>query len=74
VLTEADIEAIKSVVAATPNIDHRILSIAMISRSEVEVTTGELPDPEAGSGNSIVVQKKDGQWFARIETIGEWIA
>lgn len=73
-LPEAEITAIKRVVEATPGIDHRLLYIAVVTPTKVEVTTGVAHDPEAGEGNRVTLERAEGQWRVDMKNILSWIS
>lgn len=66
-----DVADIVEIITNTGEADP-ILSIRVISRSDVEVTTGIVRGPLDGGGNIYRVKKKNGQWT--LDGKGSWIS
>lgn len=73
-LTKADRDAIRAVIAATPDIDHYNVRLSLLASGAVKVWTGTCAGPECGSGNILLVERRDGEWRVVKESITCWIA
>jgi hypothetical protein len=71
-LTRDELDAITSIIAAIPSINHRILHIATKGNKSVVVRTGEIRGPRHGSG-SLVTLERDGSDWKTIDVSG-WIS
>jgi hypothetical protein len=68
-----DEAAIRKLIEATPDIDHRILDIGPVTEAgTVEVMTGIVRGPLDGGGDSLRLQKVGGHW--KIVSRGFWVS
>lgn len=72
-LPPADIAAIRHAVETTNQLhEKRLLSIRVISPTEVEVETGEIRGPLDGGGQTATLTKTNGVW--KITGVGYWVS
>jgi hypothetical protein len=72
-LTAEDRELIARAVAAMPDVDHRILDIALEEPGRFRVRTGWIKGPKYGSGQFLWATKNSkGEWV--VELAGGWMA
>lgn len=71
-VTLEDLKNVCELAARVPNVDHRITGMRCVNEREIQVTTGDMSHPLAGSGSTIVFRKSGGLW--RAVEVNQWIS
>jgi hypothetical protein len=66
--------ALRQLVDAFPDVDHRIMMIVQRSPDELDVWTGEQVAPLLGGGHVIYVRRQGDRWVADQERVGIWVS